>query len=358
MQPTISTIVDNCETLWTKYQTALGNLGDATSGVPPIGETPEQKTEREKTEGDLTTAKDNAYEAWQAEASRYDTPYDTWDDAYEAAVSGLRKANDDGVKDSFWDNALPFIEGALQVLAVVGLILAVAALIIGGPILAALAAVAALLTLAFTIWKVAAGRGNGWDIVVAAIGVIPFGRLAKLGSVFRGGTPFGTFMKGFGSDMIGLTGFLQRSGANRLPALIARPGAITNARGGVTQSQTIIQNVTNLGDDIADLGTFGGFSLRPSVIGNRIIGGSGADMSTGMANAFANYNNNAVVRVASIMDGAGSPIAGMQNAASGADNVFNVIDTIVKPGGSEIYDQMQPDYDVPNDSWAKQLANS
>ena len=85
-------------------------------------------------EGDLSSAKSE----WEAAARRFDGHYDTWDDAYDDAVNGLRDVNDDGVKDGFWDDALPFFETLVKVMEWAGLALLVLALVVGGPLIAAL----------------------------------------------------------------------------------------------------------------------------------------------------------------------------------------------------------------------------
>lgn len=53
-------------------------------------------------------------------------------------------------------------------------------MIIGGPIIAAIAAVVAIATLILTIYSFARGNSSVLDLVFAVVGVIPFGSLGKL----------------------------------------------------------------------------------------------------------------------------------------------------------------------------------
>lgn len=334
VQPTISSIVDNCETLWTAYQNALSAFSDADSATPPSDETPEQKTARESETGDLATTKQNAYDAWYAEASRYDTPYDTWDDAYESAVDGLQKANEDGVKDSFWDDALPAIEVLLVVLTIAGLVLAVLVLVVGGPLIALIAALVALVALGLTIWKVASGRGDKWDVIWAVVGVIPFGRLAQFGKFVTRSMPATTFLKGFVGDMFGLTGIMQLRTARNLPGVITDRralDAIVNSRGNPV-GDGMFNKIAGLGNDIADLGKYGGtYSHSLASLWSRATGGGGANLSTGMANAFDNVSTSVAAHVDGMIPN-GSLLHGAQNPLSGWDQGFNLIDTVAKPG--------------------------
>ncbi|MDJ0335775.1 MAG: hypothetical protein ACOH10_05950 [Rhodoglobus sp.] len=358
-QTVIDSIVENCETLWTAYQNALGNLTDATSATVPADETPEQKIARETANGELGSAKNAAWKAWHDEATLYDAPYETWDEAYENAVEGLKDANEDGVKDTFWDNQLPWIEIALNVLAVAGIVLAIAAVIIGGPLIAAFAAIVAIATLVLTIVKVSRGRGSGWDIAIAVVGVIPFGRLAQLKGVFKGTTKFSVFLKGFGADAIGLTGIQQFRAARGLPSLIDNTTLVNQA--GRRSGNFVNRNVGALGDEIADLSSFFGKpSLNPSVLRNRLLGGGSADMAEGMANAFGGHKPTIVRQMDALLSG--SALDGLQDALSGLDKGANVIDTLVKPG-IEVQGLISGLMDSHSDSdsmgsWQRELASN
>lgn len=133
---------------------------------------------------------DTAVENWEYYWGSYDAPVETWEDAYDAACAGLEKVNADGVSDSFWDNAMPFVEAMLEVLLWVGIALLVVAFFVTGPLAllaGVLAAVAGVLSLLGEISKLAAGRGDWGSVALAAIGIIPFGKLAKFATFVNPG---------------------------------------------------------------------------------------------------------------------------------------------------------------------------
>ncbi|BDZ55493.1 hypothetical protein [Agromyces marinus] len=208
--------VRDCVEAWEAVQTRASSVDDA-------GDTPEDPdggtSARQNAEADANRKLDAAEAEWLEAAKRFDGHYDTWDEAYDDALEGLEDANRDGVKDGFWDDALPVLEFIVEVLEVVGVVLLVAALIVGGPLVAVLATAAALITLAATIVLFAKGRKNGMDLGLAIVGVIPFG---KLGRVFaaagegtalaRMGKPIGLFL-GF-DDVSALRTHIGRIGAD------------------------------------------------------------------------------------------------------------------------------------------------
>lgn len=172
--------VADADAAWEVVQTRAASVDDADL-VPKgdDGSTTARDDARETAETALGSAKDE----WRSAAVRFDGFYDTWERAYEHAVSALQDANEDGVKDGFWDDALPFFEGLVTVLEWVGVALIVAALIVGGPLLGVLAAIVAVITLIGTIVLFAKGRKDGKDLAFAIIGVIPFGKLGKLANL-------------------------------------------------------------------------------------------------------------------------------------------------------------------------------
>lgn len=172
-QRVLDPIVQDCLDQWEVVQSRAASVDDA---------------EREVVDGDTTAADaaagrlGSAEDEWDLIAGRYDIPFETWHDAYEAAVSGLEEVNENGVSDGRWDDLLPAIELLVTVLEWAGVALVIAALIVGGPILAAIAAVVAVLALLGTIILFAKGRKDGVDLALAIVGVIPFGKLTKFGS--------------------------------------------------------------------------------------------------------------------------------------------------------------------------------
>lgn len=180
VKASLNAAVDDCESEWETVRTRAASVDEA--GDVPAGEdgsTTARDDAKEGAEGSLTTAKSE----WEAAARRFDGHYDTWDDAYTDAVDGLRDVNEDGVKDGFWDNALPFFEALVKVMEWATLVLLIAALIVGGPLIAVLATIVAIVALLGTIVLFAKGRKDGKDLALAIVGVIPFGKLAKLGNL-------------------------------------------------------------------------------------------------------------------------------------------------------------------------------
>jgi hypothetical protein len=149
-----------------------------------------EQTGSAPTTGAEQAAFDTAVENWEQYWSGYDAPTGVWEEAYEAACTGLEGVNADGVRDSFWDNSMPFVEAMLDVLLVVGIVLLVVAFVVTGPlalIAGALAAVAGVLSLLGEIAKLNAGRGDWQSVALAAIGIIPFGKLAKFATFVNPG---------------------------------------------------------------------------------------------------------------------------------------------------------------------------
>ncbi|WP_430647852.1 hypothetical protein [Agromyces sp. GXS1127] len=200
----LNAAVRHCEELWETVRTRAAAVDDAgDTPADPDGSTSARDEALAQADGDLSSAG----EAWREAAAKFDGHYDTWDDAYEAALTGLEGANEDGVEDGFWDDTLPALEFIVEVLEVVGLVLFVAALIVGGPLVAILATAAALITLAATIVLYAKGRKNGMDLGLAIVGVIPFGKLGRIfaaagegSALARIGKPIGLFL---GFDDVG-----------------------------------------------------------------------------------------------------------------------------------------------------------
>jgi hypothetical protein len=206
LQPLIRTAVSNCESKWETVTAKRTAVWDASTDfyLPPADDAPEDaKTPaelREEAVGDAQDAADDAYDKWDEQADIFDEHYDTWEKAFNKAAEDLTDATEGGITDSTWDNIDGFVAGALEVLKWVGLGLAILGVIIGGPFLAALAAIVAIATLLLTLYSFARGNSTWGDLAFAVIGVIPFGSLGKL---------FGGNKLGFADDMLG--GLLTQS---------------------------------------------------------------------------------------------------------------------------------------------------
>lgn len=131
--------------------------------------------------GTLSSATQAHTEMWSA----FDDVFSDWSDAYDDAVDAIEKAYETaGNNDGFWE----FVDAALDVLAIVLLVLSVIALVIGAPLTGLLGAIIFVLSvavLALNVLKFAFGRASLGDLAMAAIGLIPFG----LGKVLSRGLP-------------------------------------------------------------------------------------------------------------------------------------------------------------------------
>lgn len=187
-QPSIDGHVAECESLWSTYIWMPGTVEPHGVGgfLQPEEDSPEAQEQAAE-----DAAKLAAYQAWEDEAARFDTDYDSWESAFEAAAASVGDVLDDSIEDSFLDDLDGFVAGALQVLQWVGIGLAIASILIGGPIVALLAGIVALATLALTVYQFTQGDADGWDLGLAIFGVIPFGSLSKVftkpGQAFFGG---------------------------------------------------------------------------------------------------------------------------------------------------------------------------
>lgn len=203
----------------TEFDEAAEN---APEGDEPAGSRPSSGAEQARF--------DSAVADWEAYWSGYDAPVETFESAYSAAADSLEGSNENGVKDGFWDDAMPFIEAMLVVLTVVGVILLVVAFFVTGPLAllaGLLSVVAGVLSLVGELGKMAAGRGDWGSVAFAAIGIIPFGKLAKLGDLAQFASAGSRFPRLSGALRLGGDEFVQYGAAldgflaQRMPALFS-----------------------------------------------------------------------------------------------------------------------------------------
>lgn len=178
----IKTQVDTCyNDAYEKWNTYIDLPGDKDGTDYFLGiNKPEEGSAEEAEQEAEDAAKLQAWEEWEAAANAYDTAYDTWEDAWDEATKKIDDAFTDDLKDSRWENIKGWIKVALEVLKWAGLVVGIAALIIGGPIIAAIAAAIAVATLVLTVVMAIDGDGSWGDVAWAAVDLIPFGKLGKL----------------------------------------------------------------------------------------------------------------------------------------------------------------------------------
>jgi len=216
--------VRGAEDEWPEVQAASLALLEAEQDLRAFDRAAERAAEDEDpgprpTTGTEQQRFDTAVAAWEAYWGGYDAPVERFEGTYDNTVGSLEDSNENGVKDGFWDNAMPFVEGMLKVLTFVAIAALLVAFIATGPLAllaGALAAVAGVLSLAGELAKMAAGRGDWTSLALAAISIVPFGKFAKLAEFAPAAARFprlaGVFRAG-GDDVLsftrGLDGFLD-----------------------------------------------------------------------------------------------------------------------------------------------------
>lgn len=236
-KPTINNAVDDCETKWAIYDSLPGDKDGSTTpeaggGVLGIGghdaDSPEAKQEAENNE-----AKALAYQDWKDAAEDFDGGYDTWEVAYDTAVDGIGNKMADTIKDSFWSTLSDWLE-------IAALVVGIAALIIGGPLLAVLALAVGAALLITTVMAYKNGERSKTDIAFAALGVIPFGKVtawtkvANLGkasklTVFKSATGISA-LKGAGAQLRQITRGTQYFHKSGLAGAFRNRGAAAGFR--------------------------------------------------------------------------------------------------------------------------------
>lgn len=318
VQSRVNVLLPELERLWNNYQRTSGEYEDDSRLPPPAeGESTDDRTTRFDVDEDR--------QAWEAKAVEYEAAYDTWWEAYESARQGIQAANDDGVSDSWWDNQLPWLETLGTILSYAGIVLAVVACIIGGPFIL-IAAIVGLAALAVTIWKVSCGRGNGWDIFMAAVGVFPFGKAFSLFKAMKAAPGFVTLGKGLldmGGDVVGAG---WRSGSKLTGVLAAgREGDVFHAGGILNRNGTrVMQDFFNGLDS-------------PSMMSRLLRGGDGAWAGT-IGDAASDLSNKGFNNLRSFLADAPNGSV-MDDLLSGSNAGLDFLDNLGKAGAGFGYDR-------------------
>ncbi|MFJ2551247.1 putative T7SS-secreted protein [Microbacterium sp. NPDC087591] len=249
-QQQMSTIVSDCEDSLSALSTRQTAAADAQSDFnshttalawnPPAPDAEDASTREsdrlEQAAASAATALAQAREAHDANLGRFDTVYDSWESAYETAVNDLEDANKIG-EDSTWENIAGVIAVIAEILSWVGLGLAVLGLIIGGPFIAALAVIVAVVSLVLTVALMFDGRKGIGDLLWSVVGILPIG---KLGMLFKKGGQLkflGEIGKGITKPFQQIRGlnnlqFAPRSGwrADWLPKFDAFAGRVSGVK--------------------------------------------------------------------------------------------------------------------------------
>ncbi|MFA4842030.1 MAG: hypothetical protein WC580_10025 [Agrococcus sp.] len=230
-KPAIDGQVARCQSLWETYVSLPGSLEPRGTGglFQPEADSPEAQQQ-----ADEDAAKRDAYDAWEAEAVGFDADYDSWEEAFETATNRVGDVLEGKIEDSPWDDLDGFVAGALGVLKWVGIALAIAALVIGGPIIAALAAIVAIAALVLTLYQYSRKDADLVDVGIAAIGVLPIGSLGKLAKGKEG-------LRGIADDTMG--GLLTGAGRSALRTEVSQ--VIGSGRAAYAFSGSLREGITN-----------------------------------------------------------------------------------------------------------------
>lgn len=288
-----------------------------------------------------------AKEAYDAQLELFDTAWDTWDEAYDAALTAINEATEGNVTDDWTDNFAGIVEVVLEVLTWVGLVLTIAALIVGGPIIAAIAAVVGIIALIGTLYLFAKGRRGKGDVGWAIIGVLPFGKLAKVFQKGKRLQGLAEFAKGPYTELV--TPFRRirsLSGlANNAAGFRSAGGLGRNAANGLA---------ARFGSDFSNF-----TSASPRNILTRITSGSGRPYAEAMAENFNRLSPHHQSVVRPYLGSLGEVIASGSQSVHVSEKVINISHFVVtKPRTVEgrtndIIEMVSPD---PVDSWREQLA--
>lgn len=187
VQKSIETAVNDAQDRYNDYLALPGDKDDSQTeeegGLLGIGGT-------DKNEAAENQAKAQAYQDFIDKATEFDSHYDTWEDAFETAANGIEDKTAGSIEDSAWSDWA-------DVLKVVGTIVAIAAMFTGIGALIYLGVAIGIAATAITAMQMKNGEADWGDLVMAALTIIPVGKIGNL-SNFAHGTKLGamTALKG------------------------------------------------------------------------------------------------------------------------------------------------------------------
>lgn len=294
---------------------------------------------------DAQDAVDSAEGDLDAQYALFDTQWDTWDEAYETALRGITDATEGNVSDDWTDNLAGVVEVVLEVLAWVGVALAIAAIIIGGPLIAVIAAIVGVIALIGTLFLYAKGRKGLGDVAWAVVGVLPFGKLGKL---FQSGKRLTGIKEFLGGPYLEIATPIRRMTALRG---LADPANL-RAGGGLGQ-RAASGLASRLGRDFSAFQGAG-----PRNILNRIIGGSSRGYSLSVAQNFANLSAHHQRVITPHLGALADVISGGAKPVAVSEGVANALEFVVKRGrmvDGRITEANSWSAPSPVDAWRVQL---
>jgi hypothetical protein len=201
VKPKINGLVQDLMDKWEAYYNASQDAETARGAVPRKPDDDADADEQsafDNADQNASDAEDRAAgfkTEWDQLAGDYDREYETWWSAYDQAVKDIKDGMSGKIEDSWKDDLRGALDALADILTVAGIVLAVLAIVVGGPIIMALAAAVAVLTLLTQIAKFAVGDGDWFELSLAIVGCIPF-----IGPGFK-------FFKGLAQTSTGVRGF-------------------------------------------------------------------------------------------------------------------------------------------------------
>lgn len=332
-------------------RTAAATAASTAESAPDVDPTDATAVERNRqlreAAGSAQTAAGDAEDDLDAQYALFDTQWDAWDDAYEAALRGINDATEGNVSDNWSDDLAGVVEVVLEVLAWAGVVLAIAALIIGGPFIALIAAVVGVIALIGTLYLWAKGRKGLGDVAWAVVSVLPFGKLGKL---FQSGKR----LKGLDEFVRGP--YLEiMTPLRRMTALRGLTNPANLRAGGGLGQRAASGLASRLGRDFSAFQGAG-----PRNILNRIIGGSSRGYSLALADNFASLSAHHQRVVTPHLGALADVISGGAKPVHVSEAIANVSEFVVKRTrmvNGRINEVQAQTSANPVDAWRVQLAS-
>jgi hypothetical protein len=187
--PHLQTGLDDTATALQMAVEASGAQGSANAMPDPAANPPEGKEasdDDKATSAKRTAAIDQANDDMNAAKAKFQSAMDALNSAGKAASDTIRGAWDDGLHDSGW---YKFIHMLVKILTIIGIILAVFAILVPGlGIASILSAITAGLSLMANAYLASIGEASFVDVLMSVVGVISLGvgvAVSKIASVAK-----------------------------------------------------------------------------------------------------------------------------------------------------------------------------
>lgn len=203
----IDPLVEEIKTAQTSVTTAAETRNDAQGAVSDnnttwIWEEEASDAEKESAQSDLTDAESalsTARSTLEGLWGEFDGHYVTWEEGYDAAIKGIETAIANADNNDGWFADL------MKVLNAICFVLAVVAIFVSGPIagiILIVTTVVAVVQLSRDIYALTQGEGSWGDVIIGAVGLIPFGGgVTRI--VGRGGRGLVNAVGRGGDDLVG-----------------------------------------------------------------------------------------------------------------------------------------------------------